>query len=42
MPKLIPIVEGYGEVSAVPILLRRRFKSIFQASRANISRIIAT
>lgn len=23
MPKLIPIVEGYGEVSAVPVLLRK-------------------
>jgi hypothetical protein len=30
MPKLIPIVEGDGEVEALPLLLRRLFYEIYQ------------
>lgn len=30
MPKIIPIVEGYGEINAVPILIRRILQERFQ------------
>lgn len=30
MPKLVPIVEGDGEVEALPLLLRHLFSEVYQ------------
>ncbi len=38
MPKIIPIVEGEGDMRAVPILLRRVLHEVFQQYTWNVAR----
>ena len=38
MPTLVPIVEGDGEVEALPVLLRRLFHEVYQVYDVNIAR----
>ena len=38
MPTLIPIVEGDGEVAALPLLLRRLFQEVYQVYDVRIAR----
>ena len=38
MPTLVPIVEGDGEIEALPLLLRRLFREVYQLYDINITR----
>jgi hypothetical protein len=38
MPTLVPIVEGDGEVAALPVLLRRLFHEVYQIYDVSIAR----